>query len=334
MANLLLARGDLRRRETAVRAALGAGRARLGRELLLESALLALVSSALGLALAAGTLSVVHRLRPEDLRILDGLRLDPAVTIAAVAAAVGTALAFGMIPLLSRVRTRPGAVLTERSGTAGGDSVALRRALLVGEIALSFALLAGAIQITAELNRLRQRDPGLAADELLAVSFRLPDWRFADETAREDVLERLSARLRSLPGVRAVTIATGAPPTAGIFFGAASAEGQPPTEDAGKAIPLFGNSVDPGYFSAVGQSVVEGRPFVEDDVGADPEPMILGESSAKKYFPDGGAVGGRFRMGETGPWMHVVGVARDIWARWPDGPGIRPDVRATGSGRR
>jgi predicted permease len=336
VANLLLARGDLRRRETAVRAALGAGRGRLGRELLLESTLLALVSSAMGLVLAAATLEAVRRLRPEDLAILDGLHLDPVVTVVAVAAAVGTSLAFGFIPLLSRVRTRPGAVLTERTGTAAGDSVALRRVLLVGEIALSFALLAGAIQITAELNRARRRDPGLAADEILAVLLRLPDWRFADETVREDVLERLSARLRGLPDVRAVTLASGAPPNAGIFFGAASAEGQPPTEDAGKAVPMFGNSVEPGYFSAIGQAIVEGRPFVEDDVGAEPEPVILGESSAEKYFPNGGAVGGHFRMGESGPWMSVIGVARDIWASGSatdPGYGQLYVLRNRGSGR-
>jgi len=314
VANLLLARGDLRRRETAVRAALGAGRGRLGRELLLESMLLALASSSVGLALAGGTLSAVRRLRPEELSILDGLHLDPLVTLAAVAAATATALVFGFIPLFSRVRTRPGAVLSERGGTADGDSVTLRRALLVGEIALSFALLAGAIQITAELQRVRQRDPGIAASELLAVSLRLPEWRFADEVAREDVLDRIRARLRGLPGVRAVTVATGAPPNAGIFFGNAAAEGQPPTEEDGKAVPFFGNSVEPGYFAALGQRIVEGRAFVESDVGADPEPLILGESAAKKYFPHGGAVGGRFRMGGGGAWSPVVGIAHDIWA--------------------
>jgi hypothetical protein len=111
-----------------------------------------------------------------------------------------------------------------------------------------------------------------------------------------------------------VTVATGAPPDLGVFFGAASAEGQPATADGGKAVLFFGNSVDPGYFSATGQSILEGRPFAPEDAGSDPDPMILGESAAKKYFPDGGAVGGRFRLGDEGPWHPVIGVARDIWA--------------------
>jgi len=314
VANLLLARGDARRRETAVRAALGAGKMRLGRELLLESALVSFAASALGLGLASGALGLVHRLRPENLQILDRAHLDPTVTLAAFGVAFGTALAFGLIPLLSRVRTRPGVVLSQRRVTADGDSVSVRRLLLAGEIALSFALLAGAIQIAAELDRVRSRDPGLAVDELLAVSVRLPDWRFADDAGREDALVRIRRRLQGLPGVEAVTVATGAPPAAGIFFGDASAEGQPPTEDPCKAVPLFGNSVEPGYSSTVGQAVLEGRGFTEEDLRADPRPVLLGESAARKYFPDGGAVGGRFRLGDGDAWRPVVGIVRDVWA--------------------
>jgi predicted permease len=314
VANLLLARGDARRKETAVRAALGAGRVRLGRELLLESTLVSVAASVLGLGLATGALGLVHRLRPESLQILDRAHLDPTVTLAAVGVAIATALAFGVIPLLSRVRTRPGVVLSQRRGTADGDSVGLRRLLLAGEIALSFALLAGAIQIAAELDRVRSRDPGLAVDELLAVSVRLPDWRFADDAGREDALVRIRRRLQGLPGVEAATVASGSPPAAGIFFGDASAEGQPPTEDAGKAVPLFGNSVEPGYFATVGQAVLEGRAFTEEDVRADPRPILLGESAARKYFPDGGAVGGHFRLGEGDVWRPVIGIVRDVWA--------------------
>jgi putative ABC transport system permease protein len=314
VANLLLARGDARRRETAVRAALGAGRLRLGRELLLESALVSMGASAVGLGLATGALGLVHRLRPEDLQLLDRARLDPTVTLAAVGVAIGTALAFGVIPVLSRVRTRPGVVLSQRRGTADGDSVGLRRLLLAGEIALSFALLAGAIQIAAELDRVRSRDPGLAVDELLGVSVRLPEWRFAEDADREDALVRIRRSLQGLPGVEAVTVASGAPPAAGIFFGEASAEGQPPTEDAGKAVPMFGNSVEPGYFSTVGQAVLEGRGFTEEDLRADPRPVLLGESAARKYFPDGGAVGGHFRLGAGDAWRPVIGVVRDVWA--------------------
>lgn len=313
LANLLLARGDARARDTAVRAAVGAGRGRLARELLVENLLVAASASGLGLALAAGALEAVRTFRPEALRLLDALRLDPWITAAAVGCGLATVLVFGMLPLAHRVRTRPGAVLSQRAGTAGGDAVRVRRLLLVGEIALSFAMLVGALQVVATLGEARGRDPGLVTDELVAVTMRLPEWRFPDAEVRETVLEEVRTRLLGRPGVSDVTVAAGAPTRTGIFFGAAEAQGQPAPEggEAGNAV-FFGNSVSPGWFETVGQEIVQGRGFTAADLDAEPTPYVLGESAAARYFPDGDAVGGHFRIGE-GPWHVVVGVARDTW---------------------
>lgn len=314
VANLLLARGDARTRDTAVRAAVGAGRVRLARELLFESALIAAGASALGLGLAVGAVRAVIALRPKEWTLLASLHLDPVVTAVAVACAVSTVLLFGVLPLVHRVRTRPGAVLTERSGTADTNTLALRQLLLVGEVALSFAMLAGGVQVVSTLLHVGARDPGLAVHELLAVHVKLPEWRFPDAAAREAAIEALRSRIAQLPGAVSVTVASGTPPNTGIYFGAAEAEGIPVPEDAkGNAI-FFGNGVSPGYFRTVGQTLLRGRAYTEEDTRSNPTPFILGESAAKKYFPDGGAVGGRFRLGTGGDWHPVIGVVRDTWA--------------------
>ena len=119
VANLFLARGGARVRDTAVRSAVGAGSVRLARELLFEALLVAGAASALGIGFAAVVLDVVRRLRPEELRLLDSLHLDPRITAAAVGAAVLTVLLFGSLPLLHRIRTRPGAVLDRTIGDVG-----------------------------------------------------------------------------------------------------------------------------------------------------------------------------------------------------------------------
>lgn len=314
VANLLLARGDTRVRDTAVRAAVGAGRTRLARETFMESSLIALAAAALGLGMAASLVSSVRRLAPADLPLLTRLSLDPGVTALAVTLGVVTVLLFGMLPLAHRVRTRPGAVLTERSGTGDKGTVSLRRFLLVGEVALSFALLAGGVQVVTTLSEVRSRNPGLAVNELLSVRLRLPDWRFADDASREAVIQEFKERLATVPGVRAVSPAVGIPPHTGIYVGQGpQAEGQPPIVADVTTSLFFGNSVEPGYFATVGQEIVRGRDFTPEDRKAEVVPFILGETAAAKYFPDGGAVGGRFRLGPDGPWHQVIGVARDIW---------------------
>ena len=321
VANLFLARGGARLRDTAVRSAVGAGSVRLARELLFEALLVAGAASALGIGFAAVVLDVARRLRPEELHLLDSLHLDPGITAAAVGAAVLTVLLFGSLPLLHRIRTRPGAVLTERSATSDGDAVAMRRLLLIGEVALSFALLAGGVQIVSTLAKARARDPGVAASELLAVRLSFPEWRFPDATAHEATLTEIRDRVRALPGVEDVTLASGAPTRFGVYFGAAEAQGEPaPEGDKGTTI-FFDNTVEPGYFDTVGQRVVQGRAFTAADVGATPTPYVLGESAAARYFPDGGAVGGLFKI-EGEEWHPVIGVVNDIWSTGStDGPG-------------
>lgn len=312
--NLLLARGDALTRDTAVRAALGAGRLRLGRELFFESLALSAVASVLGVGLASAAIRLIRAVRPEQWALLASLHLDPAVTAAAVVVAVGTVLLFGTLPLAHRVRVAPAEALTERAGTAGMRALALRRGLLVGEVALSFALLAGGVQVVSTLGKVAGRDPGLAVHELMSVRFDLPSWHFPDAASKEATLAELVRRARRIPGVESVTLASGTPPHTGIFFGAAEAEGEPVPEDAEDRVVFFGNSVAPGYFGTVSQALLEGRAFTDDDANADPAPYILGESAAKKYFPGGHAVGGHFRLSKDEDWHEVIGVVRDIWA--------------------
>lgn len=313
VASLLLARGDARARDTAVRAAVGAGRLRLARETLLESCLIAFVASVMGLGLAAGAVETVRKVHPRDLAVLATLHLDPMVTALAVAGGVVTVLLFGALPLAHRIRTKPGAVLTERSGTADSGSVSARRLLLVGEVALSFALLAGGVQVVSTLAEIRSRDPGLAIDELLTVQLRRPEWRFVDDAEWEAALEEIRAGVLRLPGVGDAAIASRTPPHPGVYVGTAEAEGREALGDGAARAVFFGGAVSPGYFGVAGQSMVRGRGFTANDVLAEPAPYILGESAARKYFPDADAVGGRFRL-DAGDWHTVVGIVRDTWA--------------------
>lgn len=311
VSNLLLFRADARRRETAVRAALGGGRARLVRQMLVESVLLGVLGGALGVGLAYGGQEAILALRPERLTILEYVGVNGRVLGFALATALTAGVAFGMLPAIQACR--PDALEPLRSGTRTEGDVLGRRVrwlLVTGEVALSFALLLGALQILSTLSTKQQRDVGYRASEVAVVEVTVPSWRYGSAEERAPVFAALVERASALPGVVHASLASALPPRAGITFGTVQVEGREPLE--GTQI-LHGPAIDPEYFATVGQPLLEGRAFTRDDLAAEVHSVVIGEETAKRFFPEGDAVGSRFRMGSPGgDWMRVVGITRDV----------------------
>jgi len=307
VSSLLLQRAVTRRQDTAVRAALGAGRARLVRQFLFESLALAVSGGILGIGFAYVAIRAMMRLRPGDLTALQMVRLDGSVVTLALGVSLAVGLMFGIMPALYAARARGAAALVRAPREGSASSTHFRWTLVGAEVALCFALLVGASLVIGSLRRLAQRDPGFRPDGLVVMDVRLPHWRYANAASRGDLVDVVAERIRLLPAVRNVAVATGVPPTAGVRFGRIEVPG---SAAAPEGTLFFGGEVGVGFLGALGQPLVSGRDFQADDMQADPTPVILGEAAARRVFPDGDAVGRAFRF--EGSNNTVIGVARDI----------------------
>jgi predicted permease len=307
VSSLLLQRAVTRRQDTAVRAALGAGRSRLVRQFLLESLALALAGGTLGIGLAWAAIRAMMALRPADLTALQIVRLDGSVIAVALGVSVVVGIVFGIAPALHGARARATAVLGRAPRAGDGTSARFRWALVSAEVALCFALLVGASLVIGSLRQMASRDPGFRPEGLIVMDVRLPSWRYGNAAARNDLLAGLIERMQQLPAVERVTAATGVPPAAGIRFGRLEVTGRAPDEEG---TLFFGGEVGAGFLDLLGQPIVSGRDFLPEDMQADPVPVVLGEAAARRVFPEGDAVGRTFRM--EGRNHTVIGVARDI----------------------
>ena len=264
VSNLLLSSASARRRETAVRSALGAGRFRLVRQFLTESVLIALLGGLAGVALAYGGQRLMIALRPESLSALDTVELNARVLAFALGLTAASGVAFGLVPALRA--SRPAALEPLRTGARGGvDPVAgrFRWGLVSVQVALSFSLLVGALLVLDTLGRLSQSDAGFEADRVLVLDLELPDWKVARSEERAALYDGLAERLRTLPGVERVTDGGGAPSRVGARFGPMWAEGEERTDDT---FMVYGPAVAAGYFQTIGQRVLAGRGFTEEEV--------------------------------------------------------------------
>lgn len=315
VAGLLLARSEARSSEAAVRAALGASRCRLARQQLMESVVLASLAAALGLGLARLALAVLPRVRPDALTLLDGLTLDGRVLAFAIGATATSLLVFGLVPSLRVGRGRVGELLGGGRHSASAGVARARRVLVTVEVALSFVLLVAAVKVTTSLLDAQSRDVGFQDRGLVAVQYRLPDWRFSNEDELAAANRAIQARVEALGGVESAVIASGVPPAVGIYFGHPQAEGGPEPDPSAPREVLFGASVGPGYVETLRLPVLRGRGFQEEDRDAGEQLWLMGESTARRYFPpDGDAVGRDFRMDPDAPWGTVVGVVSDVLA--------------------
>ena len=309
VAHLLLARAAARQRELAIRAALGAGRARLFRQLVTESLVLAAAGCIGGLAVGWVGLRLLIALRPISLAELSAARLDGTTLVVTIALSVLTGVVFGVVGALQAAQHS-----THESLKAGSLSTShtrrhnrMRSLLVVSEMALSATLLVGASLLVRSVIHLQTLDPGFRASGLYSVDVSLPDKRYA-EPAKDAFLAELVTRARAIPGVEAVTVAAAAPLSFNFLIGALHVEGDPEPA-AGTSSFIAYNGVQPDYFRVMGIPLKQGSVFT--DTTEESNQVIVNEGMASKYWRGRSPVGKRLRVlyNGKGDWKTIVGVA-------------------------
>jgi predicted permease len=323
LAGLLLVRSIRRRRETAVRLALGARAATLLRQAIVESLVLSVAGGAFGLALAAVALRVGVSLLPETLPRVREIGLDWLVVSFALGLALLTGLVCGLAPAFAAIRTSVNETLKDsgRTGTSGSGHARLRSALVVGEIAVALVLLTASGLLLRSFARMRSVDVGFRPDHTLTAFYVLPQKEYASQAVIDEFSDELLRDLRQLPGVEAAGI-TSLLPAAGNDFGIAfTLEGYVPPKGAGLNMAAM-SLVQGDPLQALGIRLLRGRLFSEADKAGSPLVAMVNRKLAQHYWPGQDPIGKRLRRGmpETAtPWMTVVGEVDDVKLGSPDG---------------
>jgi predicted permease len=309
VANLFLARSLGRRREIAIRSALGSGRGRLVRQFFAESLLVATLAGMAGLVVAHLGVRFLLSISPEAVARVEEVGLDGRLLMFAAGVTALTALLFGLVPALRGSRVDLTSDLREGSrGTAGGKrSTRIRTALVATQVALALVLLIGAGILIKSFAALQGQDLGFDSSDLLTFEVHLPDARYEDPALRVDFHQRFHERLRSIPGVEAVA-ATSWLPAAGPYhdwgYRYEDADGELQWEGAQMRI------IEGDYFETMGIPLLGGRTFDAGDGEDAPPVMIISETAAGIAFPDRGALGQQFYSADT--VRTIVGVVPDV----------------------
>ena len=317
IANLMLARAVVRTREIALRAALGAGRSRLVRQLLTESAVLGAFAAVVGILLASLLVRGLVALSPANLPRLDEVRVDTTVLVFALGLSFVSTLFFGVVSAIHASRLDLSDAL-KQGGAKGATSGSprLRAALVVAEVALSVILLSAAGLLLRSFERLQDVDLGFTTKRVLAVYTQYPVNDAEDRRNRPRFYADLLERLRAVPGVSAAAGVAFLPMgrefrPAGDYFVEGRPEGQP-----GERPKSEFNGITPGYFETLGIPIRAGRDFDRTDTLERPRVAIINETLARAAFPGESPLGKRLRRGTKGPWLEIVGVVADT--RWQD----------------
>ena len=308
--NLLLARATTRQKEMAVRAALGAGRARIMRQLATESLMLALLGGAAAWPLATWGLQALLAAAPADLPRVASVTIDSRVLLFTLAVTLLTAFMFGLAPALQVLKfdSNP-ALKDQRSRSVRQQHIG--NLLIATEVALALMLLIGGGLLLRTVWQLNHVDPGFDARSAVAVTIQLPEKKYAAPPQIAGFSEQLVQQVSTLPGVEATGVARILPivhnlPT-GFYF-----DGQPRAKD--NELPQTNYSaVSPGYFNAMGIPLVAGRAFSERDTLDAPRVAVISQTLAQRYFPNGDAIGKRINV-QTGPesYREIVGIVGDV----------------------
>lgn len=314
VANLLLARGETRRRELAIRTAMGASRTRVVRQVLTESLAFALGGGLLGLALALGGVRALRALAPADLPRVDEVTVDPLVLAFALAVTLGTGVLFGVVPALRGAREDAAESLKEGGKTSSGQARGLgraRRALVVAELALAVVTLAGAGLMLRSLWKLQAVELGFRPERLMTMRVAPPEARYTGDLAAR-FYESALERIRAIPGVEGAAAVQELPVADGHSMWSILVNGAPMTTVANSPAAMP-QTVTPGYFETMGITVVQGRTFTPADRAGTPPVAIINETMAREHWRDRSPLGGTIKMlNEQAPWATVVGVVRDV----------------------
>jgi putative ABC transport system permease protein len=311
--NLLVARSVTRRSELALRAALGAGRRRIARQLLTESALLSAGGAVLGVLFAVVAVRAIATLAPVELPRLEHVAVDGRVLLFTAAIAILTGLAFGMLPAWrgAAADARQSLAIDGR-GSVGGYSRG-RAALVVVDLALAMVLLAGAGLMLRTVEAMATANPGFRAERILSAQFSLVGQAYAEDAAVRAFQTRLVERLQAIPGVESAALADQIPFGGNYDCRGFHAKGRmKPNPEEDPCIERYG--VTPGYRRLMNIPLVAGRDLLDTDTAASQPVMLISQATARELFGADDPLGAQVRMGgaDAGPWYTVVGVVGDV----------------------
>ena len=326
VANLLLARAAARQKEVAIRMALGASRRRIAGQLLTESVLLSLTGGVVGLLLASWGLELLALYGPADVPRLRDISLDRYVLLFTFSVATLTGILFGLAPALQASKPDPGNMLKEGGrGLTHSASNRMRSALIVSEVALSLMLLVGAGLLINSFWRLLQTDAGFDPKGVLALDIPLSRTTYPKPEQRSAAFEQLIARMKTVPGVRDVSVVSNVPLTdldVELSFQVEGREPYKPGEEATADYTVAGSD----YFRTMNIAVQRGRVFTDHDTANSPAVLIVSEAFVKRYFPNEDPIGRRIVFdGSNKTAREIVGVVADVHRNGLD-LGVQPEM--------
>ncbi|MGO9272282.1 MAG: ADOP family duplicated permease [Terriglobia bacterium] len=313
ISNLLLARATMRHREFAMRMALGAARARLARQVLTEGLLLALLAGAASLVLAHWALMAIVLFGPKDIPRLSSVGMNAAVLAFTLGVSVASAMLVGLIPALRSSGMDVSGLLT-MSASSSREAGRARNVLLIGEVAVSMMLLAGAGLLVRSFIRLRSLSPGFDATNVLTLDIGVPDAHYKNSLALQGYWDEVLATVRSLPGVKSAGAVTPLPLSGDDFSSSFRVEGRTvPEKDEPSAEVRWAT---PDYFRSMAVPLRQGRLFTDADRLGAARVLLLSEGAARTFFPAGDAMGRKITFGARGGYEknegEIVGIVGDV----------------------
>jgi putative ABC transport system permease protein len=313
IANLLFARSATRQREFAIRAALGAERGQMVRQLLTESLLLAVLGGSAGTLMASAGLKTLLRFAPPDLpRVAEGIHLDGQTLVFTAAITLFTGIAFGLIPALQSANPALAKDLGEsgRSGSGGVRRQRLRSGLVVAEVAFSLILLIGAGLMIRSFSRLVSQSLGYNPEHLISMDITLPDKKYPDEGGRGRLFGLLLEQVRALPDVQSAALAAGLPLSGWQVALYVRVLDAPPVASNAIVVAEYAQ-ISPGYFHTMNIPLLQGRDFTDQDRSNAPPVVIVDETFVKNFKLATNVIGRRIQVGDGTESAEIVGLVKD-----------------------
>ena len=314
VANLLLARAEARRREIAIRGALGAGLVRLARQFVTEGVLLAFCGALLGMALSFGGVRLVQLTNAGGIPRADEISMDWRVLLFTLGTSLITGVLFGLAPLAPLLLSGISESLKDTAGstTAAAGAQIFRRVLLAGELAMALVLLIGCGLMLRAFWKLQEVHTGLQAENVITMRVSLPSGTYTDNAKITDFWTRLEERLTSLPGVQSAALVSGLAPLRPPNMNDTDIEGFVQTQDGPIQNVDFYRAVSKDYFATMGIRLMDGRWFDARDVQGAPDAVIINKTMATTFWPRQNPIGRRLRPGGSKNWSTIVGVVEDV----------------------
>ena len=314
VANLLLARAEARRREIAIRGALGAGLARLARQFVTEGILLAFCGAVLGVGLSFGGVRLVQLTNAGGIPRADEISMDWRVLLFTLGTSLITGVLFGLAPLAPLLVSGISESLKDTAGstTAAAGAQIFRRVLVAGELAMALVLLIGCGLMLRAFWKLQQVHTGLHAENVITMRVSLPSGTYTDTAKITDFWTRLDGRLMNLPGLQSAALVSGLAPMRPPNMNDTDIEGFVQTEDGPIQNVDFYQSVSKDYFATMGIRLIDGRLFDGRDVQGAPDAVIINKTMAITFWPHQNPIGRRIRPGGSKDWCTIIGIVDDV----------------------